>query len=981
MANKSKRDKIVTEMLTGRVEYVPTIEDINRALASGRERVLTNSEVGRLIDAGIISPEQKVGWLPQLFSNIGRNAMDTVRGIRTFGTLGQQYLAQGGRKLRDKLANTQSGEYPVFDWINSGIEGAVDDYLNDESFLKYDTTKKLLKAGVNVGLAPLYTDVDDIASASGKEIVDRIIPNAVFGLYDNPIDNLPITSQATRLIPKGAVAKGIHKLPIPQGVKNLVETPEMKKVNSILADSKATGGVKITPTLSKLDSLKTGAQLGKFKPEDVVRNLRTGNWQGDSATINATKKMAEVSNEISDLAYQLGVPRREMDNVVRANALLEQLDPTRSKGYTTGGLQRLIEDFTVGKPVETELLEIGHTPESFETALRNLDVAQDQGRLAHISQVFAGNLGDGSGINTPLRSNRYLSPQEIGTATSKQLGDVLFDTYDFLGHRIEDALSSNKSINEIAHELGTKVTPDYRLKQGEAFISPMMIRDAMRTSYANPGRQLSSAIKTLNNDSAKGLLERYGDDLYKVDENWLTAVVNSQAQPPLGWLDSANSAFKSAQLTTPKFVTDNRLGNLNLNLMEGVGLNDYIDAWSNQSIMPSKLKQQTSYSGFLGKDASGSPLNQATLRAFSNLIDKNASGWDRLKNFNLLFANPIISLESKLEGIDRYANMIRQAKRKGGDWKGIIKQTEDNPSLYRELNDKVNSSLGDYAGRNYFINPVGQQALSTLYNFYKYPAQSGRVLLNQAKNRPLAFEGFVNAPAQAGNEFNQLQEDAYGVLPNSFKGGVIAQLPLRRNEGYVVDSYQASPITAPLEVVGSIANGKWDEAINLSPILSDFDEVVNFKNPYGSPASTPNTVNSYGNMVGLNDEGIPVREMVNPTLIDKARLAGSLFANQMVVPVVQLNRWIDPWYAYGSAQPLYRRFDTSILGQVGDSQTIPFLREGNKMRPARLGFEDLIENMMGTERYQAYPESNILQPNTYKNLRRYNSYMMRKLGE
>ena len=78
MANKSKRDKIVTEMLTGRVEYVPTIEDINRALASGRERILTTSEVGRLIDAGIISPEQKVSWLPQLFSNIGRNAMDTV---------------------------------------------------------------------------------------------------------------------------------------------------------------------------------------------------------------------------------------------------------------------------------------------------------------------------------------------------------------------------------------------------------------------------------------------------------------------------------------------------------------------------------------------------------------------------------------------------------------------------------------------------------------------------------------------------------------------------------------------------------------------------------------------------------------------------------------------------------------------------------------------------------------------------------------
>lgn len=985
MANTNKRrdsiDKYITTRLEGGVSYTPTINDINEMLASQGERILTRKESKALADIGAAID---VDPFTQFWRNIIRNSGDVYKGVSTFGTAGVQYGLQGLRKLRDALMGRDINEnnYPVFEGVNDAVGSTISGYTNEgvSDPFHISTTAKLAKGGADLLLSPLYLSVDDLKNTSPKDIKERLLPNALFGLYNNPIDNLPIYGQGFKLLPKGTLPNLIHRLPIPQGIKNAIPTPAMEEVNRIIADTKVGSGVRLSPIKNQLTNLRYAAEQGKFNPEDVVRNLRTGAWEGNKATLDATEKMSKISQAMGDMAYQLGVPRREMDDVVRANALLERLDPNRTLGIQTGPLQSLINRFESGANVANELNKYGFTDDSFESLISSMDKALDEGRLAHLSQVFTHNVGDAIPGNATARPLDFLSKQALGTATNKEIADSLFDTYDFLGRRMENALASSDAAGTIARELGKKVDKGYTLGKGEAFISPTMIREAIKEGYSNPGRDLSSAIKTLNSDSPSRLLERFGNDLYAIDENLIRGLINSQTNVTPGWLDSANSTFKAAQLTTPKFVTDNRLGNTLFNAMEGVTPIDYIDAWANRSIMPSKLKEQTSYAGFLGKDFVGSALDEATKRAVMGTIGPDKAGIDRFKNFNLIFANPVISAESTLEGIDRYANMIRQAKRAGGDWKDVISKAETDPKLYRELNKKVDNSLGDYAGRNYFLNPTANSILNVLYNFYKYPAQSARVMWNQAQNRPLSYATMVTPASVIGQDINNAQEGLYQrQLPKEFAGGLVAQAPTRRGGPWTIDRYQASPITAPLEVLHNAGKGNLDKAVSLSPILNDVNRIINFENSFGSPATTPNATNSSGNLLATTELGTPTRDIYKPSLADRMRLAGSIAGNQFVVPVVQMNRWVHPWQAYLTGEPYYRPYDTSLFGQVGDAATIPFLSEGNKSRPSRQGFEDLMENMVGLQRYRIFPDKELVTPANLKQALRYNAINRREL--
>ena len=981
MATKgtNRQNTIYNTLLKGGVSKDVSINDINRQLVANRERILQPSEVEFLVDQGLAS---NPGFLPQLRTNIKDNTLDLLRGLKTAGAVAVQYPIEGVRKLRDTITG-QVNTYPIFDTVNDAaslaIRNEANAYVGD---LKDHTgtagLRSLGRITRNVLVDPILNDfgtsVEDISStfkSSPKELATRILPNAVWSIYDKPLSTSLDLAPASKAVPKGSLAKTVHKLPVDKEIKYLFETPEMKEVNTILSDNKLGASTRLAKEMDELGRLRGDASLGKFNPTDVVKSLRTGEWQGDKSAI---RRMRDISKKFSQYAYELGVPSREMDDVVRANNYMSLFGPDVNSGY----MQDLIHRFESGANVKKELSKLGTTPELFEQWLQSADKAVDEGRIAHISQILAGNrAGDGITSAVEKRLNPFLSKQSLGTATNERLGEVLFDTYDFLGNRIQDAFSLRDSLNEITGKFGRAYDKTKPLKNNEVLISPSSIRQSLIENYSNPNIKLNSLLKPLDANNIDNLTSKY-KDLIAIDQTYLDQLARQQTRMVPDFLGNLNTSFKGSVLSTPKFFTDNRYGNLILNALEGVTPKDYIDAIVTRKDMPSKLLNQTSYAGFLGKDFIGNRFIETQSRALGKLLDKTSKPSEKFKNFNMLFSNLIIPLESKAEGIDRYANMIRQAKRINKDWKNVIKEAETNKDLYRKLNSKVNDSLGDYVGRNFAINPKAYEALNLLYNFYKYPVQSARVMGNQAVNRPLSFQTMVMNPARFGNELaDKNVESLNGRMDNSYTGGTLHRLPNRTWEPYEVLAYQANPMSAPLDVAYKIMSGNPEEVINISPALTVWNNILRYQNSFGSTPTSPDYRVSGGNML----ERSSINPMVltgyhEPTLGDRAKYGTTALAKNYVTPVVQANA-VLPYASYLLGESYYPAYDTTLVGQIGLGDRIPYVIQGNTMKRGREGFEELMGNLFGLRNEKIFEKTGQASPSLLKSKMKRGSYEMK----
>lgn len=979
MANK-RRDK-VEKLLTGGISKDININDINNELAKDRLRVLTDDERRILAESGLVTDN---GTIPQLWGNFKTDTDDILKGLYTIGAVPIEYGKQGLRKFSSDIygGTLDPSEYSLYSGINrvvgKGVNSLIDNPLG--------TVAGGAKGFADLLLNDYNTDVDDLVrnalAGNTEEFTDRIIPNAVQGAYNRPLTTALNLAPLSKLLPKGAITKLIHKTPLPKGVKNLFPTNEMEKVNQIIADTKNQAGVDLASGTSRLNELKVQQQLGRVKPEEVVKNLRTGEWTGNKATLKATEDFRDLSNQYSKYAQELGVPASETENVITANYLLEQLDPDRTKGFQTGELQNLINRFNQGEDIANDLGRFGVDEYGLTGMLGNAEQLRQQNKLAHISQLFAGNQGlpDVDSIEgiTP-RLQQFLSGQNVGTATNQEIGDVLADTYNFLGRRLENARATDSAVRDTARNLGRKVNPTDTLGANEIFVSPDYIRQSLGSSFQDPSRSIVASLSSLNSGIPKSQLNAFKDDLYALDKDLLQGIVNSQTRGSNSTINNLNNTFKGTMLTTPKFFTDNRYGNMILNAIEGVMPSDYLEALKDiraRQLAPAKLANETSYAGFLGKDFAGNTFVDAQQKALAGMLGKDVPFSERFKNANLFFANPIIGLESNFERTDRLANMIRQAKRMAKpneNWRDIIKRSETDSNLYREINNKINNSLGDYAGRNYYLDPKAQEGLNLLYNFYKYPAQSGRVLAHQAVNRPLSFQSMVHAPELLGEQIADIEAPTYHGQPSEgYEGGLVGKTPERTFQPYEVDRYQANPITAPLEVLSNLTSGKWEKAINDSPILSNAYKIINYVDDYGNPPTSPNYQVSGGNMI-KRVNGRPTGEIYEPTGMDRLRYAGALLGNQFITPVVQMNRSSLPLYAEASDQTYYPRYDTSLLGQVGEGGEIPFIREGNIQRKGKSGFEDLVENLFGMQRYKVRQDRDTISPTQLRNMLKWNN--------
>lgn len=975
----------INKTITGGISYDIDINDINSGLARDRELQLTPDEELMLLQAGY----PKRDWLSQLGLNLKADTKDMLGGLSTIGTVAAQYGLQGLRKLRDNITGTpHEGEYPIWDFINTAVKNKAGDVVEAVTTNPVRAIKSAVIGVTNPLLYNYNTSVSDISNTlwDKEELTSRLLPNALRGAYDHPLSTLLDFAPASKVVPKGAVAKTIHNLPIPQGVKNLVPTPAMDEVNSLIRYNNNLAGVNFGSDVNRLSDLRLQKVANKIDPTQIVKNVRTGIWEGDNSTLAATQKFADLSNSYSKAIQGLGVPLQETEDVIRANYLLEQLDPNRTKGFQTGELQNLIGMYNRGDDISPQLLNrFGLDRQSLSDMLGKADSLRREGKLAHISQLFANNQGDIAldsveGINPNIV--KWLTRQNVGTATNEELGNALFDTYDFIGRRLETATSSGNTIRDIANNLGKKVSTDYVPGNGEVIISPDFVREHLGRKFADPSKPITSAMGSLKSGVPTNKLGDYADDLYAVDSNLFDAVINSQTRTGKNWVNDANSMFKQTMLTTPKYVADNRWGNAILNFLNGVTPSDYITAYGDiraRQLAPKLLQNETSYAGFLGKDFVGNSFLEGEKKALAGLVNKDNSGVERLKNFNLLFANPVIATESALERTDRLANMVRQSKRLAGrDWQSYLKEAGADSEKYRDLIRRVDSELGDYAGRNYYIPPKLRNALDVGYTFYKYPAQSARATWNLAKDKPLNYQLGVNLPQELGSAINQIQQGVYGDdLGSDFKGGLVGENKERSWEPLTIDRFSANPITAPLEVGSAIMGGNPRDVVNISPILGDLDRIVSYKNSYGDTPSSPDYKVSKGRMVARDDLGNITTDMYNPSFEDYLHHTGAVLGNQFVVPVRQANSFVLPTQSYLTGKPYYPAYDTSLMGQVGDDGRIPWFFEGKVERKGKDSFEDLLENLFGLQRYKVYPDRKTITPSEAKTIMKYDLYNLR----
>lgn len=969
----NRQDVVANTVLKGGV----SINDINRDLVKNKKRVLHRGEVDSLLSSGLVDDK---GLIPQFFTNVKDNTLDLLRGLKTVGAISTQYALESARKARDKVIGKE-GSYPMVDTINPLIGAGIASEIN-----KYnqDFKDNPLTAGfktparwvdnllVNPVLEDFGTSTNDVITSikeDPSQIPNRIIPNAVYSIYDKPVSTGLDLAPISKALPEGSIAKAVHKLPISKEIKYMFETPEMKTVNNILSDNKVGASTRLAKEMDGLGQLRMEALKGNINPTDIVKSLRTGEWKGDKSAI---RKMRDISNQFSQYAYELGVPAREMDDVVRANHYMALNQP----GVTSGYMQDLINRFESGANVNKELNKLGTTPEQFEQFLQSADTLKEQGKIAHISQILAGNRPDGLVESVEPRTHKFLSKQNLGNATDEVLGDVLFDTYDYLGNRLQSALSMRDSLGEIVNKFGRKFDKTKGLANNEVLISPSAINQAIANNYNKTSTKLDSLLKPFKSDNIESLSKKY-NDLVAIDQTYLDQLARQQARPMSNMLNNLNTSFKGTVLSSLKFFTDNRYGNAMLNALEGVTPKDYLDAFITRKDMPSKLLQQTSYAGYLDKDFAGNRFLEAQARALSKLKAKDSTPTDRLKSLNMMFSNLIIPIEAKAEGIDRYANMIRQAKRLGGDWKDTISKADKSKDLYRFLNSKVNDSMGDYVGRNFAINPKVYEGLNLLYNFYKYPGQSTRVMMKQAVNRPLAFQTMVMDPARAGEDIATGFDKELELGPD-YTGGVISSIPFRSWDPTVVTSYNANPMTAPLEVLYKVASGNPQEVINISPVLNYASNILNYKNNYNSTPTSPD-YKSYGTSAFARDQVNPniLYDYYEPTNMDRLKYGLATVGKNFITPLNMGNSTILPISSYLLGETFYPSYDTTILGQVGRSKGIPFLVEGNLYKQGRTGFDELMGNLFGLRREKIYPERQQASPSMLKYRMKRGAYEMK----
>ena len=926
--------------ITSAVERGIPLDRIEAGLAKDNMKPL-NAYERRLIETG--------RWGTNYLERVGMDAKDIFQGISTITALAGEKLTDPNTYLNWEQANKDlvrglTGQAPLKDkYTREEQNKMIANFIGSPYGVstENDLRTNLENAAVSFAVNPL--NILDILPAANLASKSKTVAKAADKVTE-------------------AVAKATDPIPVVSDVrKAIAPTAREREINTILNLQDAPNAKKITQVEKELKDLQKEGDLTQ-----AVENLTTGVWK--EGTEEFTKKVQNLIGRYDEELQKLGLDPSLRGEEAISFSILNKLDPDRTKGLRVTEIKEALTNPTVEN---TKLL--GITPEELKQLEVDASEKYLKGDIDFTTQRGLNKTKEGTGL---VEREGILTKRDIGNATIEEIGKNFPDAISQLQRELNSVESFTNSINEIVKG-GRKVSLDDVNNTGknEVVVSPSQFADMVKASYnkGNFGR-LPEIIDTFSKGARKSSIERYANDLYVLPKNELEAVKNASRRvtsnlPIINALRPISSMMKTAVLSTPQYFFGNRLGNTILNAMGG---GDYLEAGKRLLTkeigkdIPDYLLRTTSYSGL-----APSAFTETFGKTWANNLERvrdiaKEEGLLRgIEEFNKVSTNPLFKAESSFEVFDRMAAYYGAAKRyanaTGKKLNQVLSEAKQDPKLERRLLQDVNNTLGDYVGRNRFINPEAQAVLNAVIPFNKVITTSAEILPRLAKDRPLSYQSMFRYPAVYGKNYYESQE---GIPENPEARGGVMISPAPYQDGPVRVRYnEYNPLIAPLEYLSLLAPSKESLVDRISRqgftglgYITGFTNALQGEDIWGNPVLGPNTFKTGNKIITLDNNGNKID--ASTARIEKGgdiprALLG--YGARTFVPYVNIaNRAVLPLASTFANQPYYQPTSGSVFGQIGDLQ-IPYLMEGKKTRGQK-GFRDFALDVGGFRTREVYPE-------------------------
>lgn len=886
-----------------------------------------------------------------VFQRAGMDALEKGRGISTLGGLAKQYLSD------EDTRNT----------INQAIvQGAVEKgkRLTDTNQPLLERVEKEITAPTaNFFLSPYGITIEDVVTDLPKAA--RTAGEMTVAHPLNILDFLPagkiggISKKAGDVVTETA-KKATKDIPIVKDIRAaILPTAKETEINKILNLSEAPYAKRLQETVDVTNKLEDSGKL-----QDAITNLMTGTVK--EGTEDITQQVKDFTKKFDDELKRLGVDPEANRKEATATYILNKLDPDRKVGTRVDLIKNALTE-----PTKENLDLLGVTKEQLLSLKDEADNLFNQDLITTITN---------RGIKTNRTDNLLQEAEKYSLGISRKAGDAtpqevaenFVRGYTKLQKEINRIDSSFDTLDELSQKFGKKITPDEasKIAKNELIISPTEFKDMAKQLYFL-GDEAKLGEKTTDFLKGKGTnLQKYANDLYVLDKSDLEAWARKGTgtkpyTPVLDALGIPASMMKQSVLAKPSYFVQNRLGNWYLNLMGG---GDYPKMWERiakgklMEDIPEYLTTSSSYFG-LNPSMFKEGFTESTRRILKDIQQSSKEFKDRpftstgeiLRDIQKIPTQAIFKPESTFETLDRaaayYGAANRYARRSGQKLDDVLKQAKDNPRLERELIQEVNNTLGDYVGRNYYIDPRVRKALDVAIPFNKIITTSAQILPRNARDNWLQYQLMFRKPAEFGNELYEYQnlQEAPDI-----RGGLVTSPAPYQGGPTQVTYNEAVPFTAPLEYVSMLAPSKESlmEKIgnrgytNLS-YATGIMNAIQGKDRFGNPVVGPNSYKVNGKTYTLDNNGNATE--VRPDVV--GGIAGYL--GQNVLPIATLaNQFILPTVGELTQQNYADPTNRSIFGQVGNI-SIPYLMEGKTDKPTR---DDLLWRNLGFKTRESYPE-------------------------
>jgi len=895
----------------------------------GVDNKVTPNNIDRALRESGMAPLSKVEYQKIQDGTYGMNLLQT--GLKQIGDIG------GG--LATVLGGV--GEYLSNPEARAAMNETAKDYILEKgtSGTLYDLTNLMMSPYNDLSIPKLITQkptetLSDIASGAVAHPVDASL---------DILGGLGVVNKAGRVTKR--IAPLLDDTKVPSYLKSLVKGTRQAEVNSILNTSRIAPNSTIEGLNNLNFTIKNSSQEDLAK---AIQNLEEGTLSGTAKQLELTSQLKTLGKEIDNLMVKAG-----RDPLTTRDTAYSQ--------YITRQLQKDGKNIPVAE-IQKYLDNLEYKIEGIDTA--RLKALKDEAALAY-----------DSGLIFPVRHSTTATTKLEGfvdelTKQKSRVNEKIYGTqsYEDLAKGLKDKgyedlisslLKSERTlgaVEELNKSIGRKVNDltNLTLKEDEVLISPTLLREKFGTALVK-GNKLDDVIKELSRGINKDTRKYYADDLYiynKDDIKALERAYTKQSNLTDGTLGRLTSQAKKTVLATPRYTAGNITTNIGMNLTEGAGPSYYIKALENIDNIPQTLKQSTTYSGYLeGGARANTKLKDTYTQLFKQL--EEGTVLDKVNALSELMTSPLFKIAGNAEFLDRSANYIFQAEKYAKEVNKTVeevleaaKKNAGNNKTFRDLMERVNASLGDYIGRNYYLGNNITDTLGLLTPFYRPFTQGGRVFLHHAVENPIRNQFLNRVPARYGNEITQYGQDELNVTPDETYGGGFPVLPGygRMPSRVVINPYHA------YSALGELANNPTEalggNVMGITPLLAAAG-----LNRYASEPTLPNQITINGRKVQLDNNG---NEIETNELLQRLKLITAQSMQAYYAPVNIANQFLLPALAYMMGKDYRTPVDTSVLGTIGNTD-IPVIMEGDTSRRARRGPETVLPQM-GFQYRDTYPE-------------------------